>query len=643
MRHIISKNNIRREIADDLRWVGDDESKYRLSKNSKYQNISYKGIPRISSSGYSNDSILSIHFGDVHLGISCHNCGEEFYGKWQIPYYLYEPKNDIRHPECNCDSMMFYKTDYNKIPKEARCHPDNNISLEEYKKTRLYGEYLSAEKQWKEVIDDLHFYMKPVSSEINRYLTIKTCPICGKPLILDSTNSFIYMASIQNFYNRSFYSNLIYSKCKKYIADYSKNRPDLDYAFKDISNPISFEKNAADLVQKKVEELDFSVMPLKNHPAIQKIKANSNNLSEYILELINIESDIYSLSDRLNNLYLNRLENQHKFNVENYQKKEKLYKDIDGINQRRDAFELHSKPKLEDISIPNIEYPKQPARVPVPVLPIKPTLIKPGLFNRKSVKNMNDNLINMYNSQLEKYKDDIATYDERKRTFQYEMQKYTAEVSRIDAEKERIRKEKYEIAFLAYKEREKQYFISLENAKKELAKLENSVDVSAASTIIDTEIKQAEELLGNLYKCRNQLYSYDVIYPKYRDMVTLASFYEYLVSGRCHALEGADGVYNIYEFESRANIIITQLSTIINTLNEIRDFQYKELQTITSNLQLLNAKTSVMMSSLINIDMNISKIEENTNYIAYNSAKTAYYSKLNAQLTNSLGFMIALN
>ena len=67
------------------------------------------------------------------------------------------------------------------------------------------------------------------------------------------------------------------------------------------------------------------------------------------------------------------------------------------------------------------------------------------------------------------------------------------------------------------------------------------------SLLNDRKITEAEELLKKTFATRNDLYAYDVIFGKYRDVVALSSFYEYLMSGRCTSLVGATGAYNIYE------------------------------------------------------------------------------------------------
>ena len=54
-----------------------------------------------------------------------------------------------------------------------------------------------------------------------------------------------------------------------------------------------------------------------------------------------------------------------------------------------------------------------------------------------------------------------------------------------------------------------------------------------------------------------------------------------------------------------------------------------------SSLEQINIHTGSMKKYL-------EKIADNTSVIAHNAAVTAYYAKINAELTNALGFMVAL-
>ena len=78
----------------------------------------------------------------------------------------------------------------------------------------------------------------------------------------------------------------------------------------------------------------------------------------------------------------------------------------------------------------------------------------------------------------------------------------------------------------------------------------------------------------NLEEALISLYEEGIIYSKYRNLVAVSTIYEYLASGRCDQLEGPNGAYNLYEMELRQNIVIGQLSTITEHLEQIKENQY---------------------------------------------------------------------
>ena len=80
--------------------------------------------------------------------------------------------------------------------------------------------------------------------------------------------------------------------------------------------------------------------------------------------------------------------------------------------------------------------------------------------------------------------------------------------------------------------------------------------------------------LSETQEALDKLYSLDVIYPKYRTLPALTSIYEYLVTGRCEELSGAHGAYNLYEDEVRKDTVISQLNTVIENLEQIKQNQY---------------------------------------------------------------------
>ena len=89
------------------------------------------------------------------------------------------------------------------------------------------------------------------------------------------------------------------------------------------------------------------------------------------------------------------------------------------------------------------------------------------------------------------------------------------------------------------------------------------------------------------------LYNLDYIYPKYRNLTALTSIYEYFATGRCSELTGPHGAYNLYEDEVRKDMIIAQLNTVIENLEQIKQNQYKlyqQVQGILRNTQAVTAE-----------------------------------------------------
>ena len=108
-----------------------------------------------------------------------------------------------------------------------------------------------------------------------------------------------------------------------------------------------------------------------------------------------------------------------------------------------------------------------------------------------------------------------------------------------------------------------------------------NINVSKHNQRYKETMNKHNTALSTLETALEQVYAENVIFPKYRNLVAITAINEYLLSGRCDKLEGPDGAYNLYEMELRQNIIIAQLSSIIDNLEQIRSNQYslyEELQ-----------------------------------------------------------------
>ena len=150
-------------------------------------------------------------------------------------------------------------------------------------------------------------------------------------------------------------------------------------------------------------------------------------------------------------------------------------------------------------------------------------------------------------------------------------------------EREKFGQTNYENAMETYNKHMEEY-MDLVNSEKQ--KYENDcnayeISLSKHNGNKNTIGQKHSEVLASLESALKQVYEKNIIFPKYRNFVAITAINEYLESGRCSTLEGADGAYNLYEMELRQNIVIGQLSNIISNLEQIRNNQfslYEELK-----------------------------------------------------------------
>ncbi len=119
------------------------------------------------------------------------------------------------------------------------------------------------------------------------------------------------------------------------------------------------------------------------------------------------------------------------------------------------------------------------------------------------------------------------------------------------------------------------YFTQKEKYNKEIK--EDNIRVKKEleeKSILVHEIDLLRERKNESTSILTELYSKDIVYPKYRNLVMMCSIYEYLCSGRCITLDGHEGAYNILEMEIRLDRIIVQLDRVLSSLAQIQTNQY---------------------------------------------------------------------
>lgn len=110
------------------------------------------------------------------------------------------------------------------------------------------------------------------------------------------------------------------------------------------------------------------------------------------------------------------------------------------------------------------------------------------------------------------------------------------------------------------------------------------------------------------------------MYPKYQNLPALTSIYEYFITGRCEELTGPHGAYNMYEDEMRKDTVISQLSTVIANLEQIKQNQYMLYQQV---------KTIQKTASVIGNEL--AQIRGYTAALTELSAMNAYYNAVSAR------------
>ena len=153
-------------------------------------------------------------------------------------------------------------------------------------------------------------------------------------------------------------------------------------------------------------------------------------------------------------------------------------------------------------------------------------------------------------------------------------------------------------------------------ANKEQARVH---DENRMKAVVLAQIESVKKQKAAAEQARDKLYGMNILPVKYRGLIPVSSFCEYLQVGRCESLTGHEGAYNIYELERRMNMIITQLKDINTKLDQIRDNQYALYEVVTQANNRLGRIESVnnrMMNTM-------TSIRDNTELIAYNTEASA--------------------
>ena len=393
----------------------------------------------------------------------------------------------------------------------------------------------------------------------------------------------------------------------------------------------------------------------KDHLENNKKTLDKEKLLKYLNILIELNSDIYSLQQRYDSLRNSMMEEI----LENVSDFNKINNDI--IKEKENI--LIEIQRLRNISKPiyqnEIKIPI-PEKKQEPILkmnkPEEPQYLVPNFFNKKKVQRENERLKNDYNQNIEKYNIEYEKYTNELKEYKQYVVDYEKEIEEIKNKEKVLNDENYNKKLKEYEKLEEKNNLILKEKELKLKDFEDNYDSKFDEQLsenksyknikkIKYELDYINLILQKDIELENKLYSYEIIYGKYRNFVAITSFYDYLMSSRCEKLEGTNGAYNLFEQESRSNIIVEKLDKIISSLEEIKSMQYciyNQMNIINKSLELIN--NQLLVNNLLQA-VQISQLNEiidNTQEIVYNSKVSAYYSQKIANYTKALTILTFL-
>ena len=233
---------------------------------------------------------------------------------------------------------------------------------------------------------------------------------------------------------------------------------------------------------------------------------------------------------------------------------------------------------------------------------------------------------------------------------------YESACSRIEVENEIIAEkneeteERCKAEYEAWvKEERKKYDQYAHNQRQQIQQIQAA---------LRAEKQQAQEQLNKVNATLADLYSLRIdgvlcFHPNYKGLVPVSIIYGYFDTRRCSVFEGHEGAYNLYEDEKIKGIIINQLSTVMQKLNDLNGTMYyvgqavnrceDQLCTLNSNMERsldrISELGTTMQASMQDMSNNIAgTIKSSAARIEENTANTAYYSKIGADMATFNAF-----
>lgn len=153
-----------------------------------------------------------------------------------------------------------------------------------------------------------------------------------------------------------------------------------------------------------------------------------------------------------------------------------------------------------------------------------------------------------------------------------------------------------------------------DNELKQNRQLRNS-EISLAVPKLEAEKESMQETYQLTCQTLKKCYEINIIPVKYRNIVPVCMFYDYILNGRTYSLKRNpnafdEGAINMYEDEIFRNVIKDKLDIIINKLDDLREGQKVLCRVIEEG----NRQTHKLLND---INSNVTKVNDNLQTIQY--------------------------
>ena len=432
----------------------------------------------------------------------------------------------------------------------------------------------------------------------------------------------------------------ICDKINKYIRAYNL----MPYSDDDLYNEENGVNEAEGMIDGIIIDISKKNKIQDKEYDSSRMISDKKMLIDYLKNVVELESEIYSLKQRYIELGTMK---QHYIGLYLIRDSYTVCLDFcDEISKMEEEIKINSNYGVK----PTLDYFINKNAVSKPFFnrqkPVEPELKKSGLFNKKKIHQENEAIMLEYRNKLEKYNQAKNNYDISMKNYEEEMSKMKVKANEeyqtaIQQYEEKITKMDNEI-----KEKEKKKEELINNSEKAINDLLLDNKYYQKVKAIEYEMSFIEKCLEEPIKLKEEIYSYNIIYGKYRNFIAISSFIDYFMSGRCDSLEGSDGAYNLYEQETRTDIIINKMEVIIKKLDQIANNQYYMYNKLNEiNDSLYNISGQLMVNNILQTIQvsELEKIIDKADKIAYNTEVTAYYAEKTSKYAKIMTYLNFLN